>query len=216
MKAIILGGIGTNAKHLLRTTNIYKNKGIKPIFYEADGIFGNNLYRPKKYREKTIDIIRDIEVEKSPYILHCLSGSNWLGYTINSKIPASSIILESSPLEPSIASFQNLIRVNYNMDISRSLVKFGMKTLQIPTDSDSDYHKWYSENKPSHNTLILIGCKDKLIKIDYIKKEYITSNSNNKMILFKKSGHCNISKYEPELYQEVLENFIVKTKHVTF
>jgi len=210
MKAIILGGVGTNTKHVLRTTNIYKNIGIKPIFYKADGIFGNNLYRPKKYRKKSIDIIRDIEVEKSPYILHCLSGSNWLGYTINSKIPASSIILESSPLEPSIASFQNFIRVNYNMDISRSLVEIGMKTLQIPNiDTDSYFQKWYSENKPSHNTLILVGCKDKLIKLDYIKKEYI-SNSNNKLILFKKSGHCNISKYEPDLYQEVLEKFLVK------
>ncbi len=208
MKAIILGGIGTKAKHVLKTVNIYKNKGITPTFYQASGLFGNSLYREKIYTKKSNDIINHIKSDNTPYILHCISGSNWLGYEINSKIQAKSIILESSPIEPSTHCFQNFIKVNYNINISKSVVEFLMNSLEIPTRKDDKFNKWYNNNKPSQNTLILAGAMDKLIDINYIKKEYLSSNSNNKLVIFKNSGHCNISKREYEIYKNILENFI--------
>lgn len=211
MKAIILGGVGTSKKSIIRTINIYKNEGIKPFFFEAEGIFGNNLFRPKLYKKKSIDIVKNLKKDES-YILHCFSGSNWLGYTINSKMPANSIILESSPARPSVSSFQNYIKVDYGINFNKSIIQSGMNILQIPIDTSLEFYDWYSRNKPTQNTSILIGEKDKIIDLDYIKSEYISNKSNNKLITFSNSGHCNISKRDSELYRKVLKNVILDTK----
>ena len=61
-----------------------------------------------------------------------------------------------------------------------------------------------------NNTIIFAGCKDNLINTDYMKRDYISPHSNNELFLFKNSGHCNISKYDYDLYKKVLEEVILK------
>ena len=182
MKAIILGGIGTTKKHITRTKMFYKNKGIEPIFYKAGGLFGSDLFRKDKWKDHVNFIIKDIT---TPYFLHCFSGSCFIGYEINSNVNAKAIILESGPTEPTIKNFQNFININYGIKIPYSFIKYGMDTFSIyALDKDEFANKWYYDNKPKKNVIILAGCKDNLIDLDYINRDYISTESNNKIVLF--------------------------------
>ena len=88
---IILGGIGTKKTHIKKLIDLYTNLNLNPIFYQAEGVLGNHLYRPKKFKEKSLKIIKKIEISNEPYIIHSFSGSNWLAYDINSHKKAQTI-----------------------------------------------------------------------------------------------------------------------------
>lgn len=177
-------------------------------FYEANGVYGNHLYRPSKIVDRSVKIMNGIE-KNDNYILHCISGSNWLGYRIHSKLPAKAIVLESSPITPSEKSFQNFARVNFGIHIPTRILGVGMRVMGIPTDDNIDFHTWYKKNKPSKNVLILTGEDDKLLDHKYIEQEYISEKSNNKLVTFQNSGHCNLAKYNHTLYQSTLENWVL-------
>ena len=208
MNVVILGGIGTTVRNVKSTISVYKKLGMTVSFHEAIGVCGNHLYRPSKIADRSVKIMNDIE-KYDNYILHCISGSNWLGYKIHSKLPAKAIVLESSPIIPSENSFQNFARVNLGIHIPARILRVGMKVMGVPTDDNIDFHTWYKKNKPSKNVLILTGEDDKLLDHEYIEQEYISEKSNNKLITFQNSGHCNIAKHNHTLYQSTLENWVM-------
>ena len=235
---IILGGIGTKKTHIKKLIDLYTNLNLNPIFYQAEGVLGNHLYRPKKFKEKSLKIIKKIKNSNEPYIIHSFSGSNWLAYDINSNIAAKSIILESAPITPSYYSFNNFLSVNYNIKVPLNLLKMIMNISEIPTNSNQNFNKWYDINKPKNNTLILIGENDKLLDKNYINKEYINNqkicnnggksdmdninydfykkyisknkihDKNNKLVIFNNSGHCNISKHNYDLYKKTIIDWL--------
>lgn len=235
---IILGGIGTKKTHIKKLIDLYTNLNLNPIFYQAEGLLGNHLYRPEKFKAKSLKIIEKIKDNKKPYIIHSFSGSNWLAYDINSHKKAQTIILESSPIIPSYNSFNNFLTINYNIKVPLNLLKLIMNISKIPTFSNKNFNKWYDINKPKNNTLILIGENDKLLDKNYINKEYILDqricyygcksnidnnnnefsnkneiknkihNKNNKLVIFNNSGHCNISKRNYDLYKKTIIDWL--------
>ena len=214
MHAIILGGIGMTARHVKSTASVYQQLGMTIAFYEATGLYGNHLCRPHKFTDRSVNIINDIG--NNDYVLHCFSGSNWLGYDIHSKLPANAIVLESSPLTPSDKSFQNYMRVTLGVRIPLPMIRLGLNAIGIPTLDNNEawgeaWKTWYKENKPSKNVLILTGKKDKLLDHTYIEEEYISEDSNNKVITFQNAGHCNLAKQNLELYQRTLKEFLSTT-----
>lgn len=219
MNAIILGGIGTKNKHIQNLIKLYKDINVNPFFYEAEGIIGNNLYRPNKFKSKQIKIVNQIKEQNRPFIIHSFSGSNWLAYDINKQISSKSIILESSPIIPSYNSFNNFINVNYNIQLPKNILKIIMNILEIPTIEKNEFRNWYQINKPKNNTLILIGENDNLLSQNYIKDNYINYSDNhsdnnsdnkidNKLVIFKNCGHCNIYKHNKEQYNNTITNWI--------
>ena len=222
MNAIILGGIGTKSKHVQNLIKLYNDINLTPFFYEAEGIIGNNLYRPNKFKKNRIKIVNEIKEQNKPFIIHSFSGSNWLAYDINKQISSRSIILESSPINPSYNSFNNFINVNYNIQVPKNILKIIMNILEIPTIEKNEFRNWYQNNKPKNNTLILIGENDKLLSKDYINGTYINNSDNklykknvkneldNKLIIFKNCGHCNIYKHNQEEYDYTIKNWIEK------
>ena len=235
---IILGGIGTKKTHIKKLIDLYTDLNFNPKFYQAGGVLGNHLYRPEKFKEKSLKIVKKIEISNQPYIIHSFSGSNWLAYDINSYLPAKGIILESAPITPSYNSFNNFLTVNYNIKVPFNLLKLIMNISKIPTNSNQKFNKWYEINKPKNNTLILIGENDNLLDKNYINKEYILNqkicyqadksdmdninsdfnkkykinnkinNKNNKLVIFNNSGHCNISKYDYDLYKKTIIDWL--------
>lgn len=219
MNAIILGGIGTKNKHIQNLIKLYKDINVNPFFYEAEGIIGNNLYRPNKFKSKQIKIVNQIKEQNMPFIIHSFSGSNWLAYDINKEITSKSIILESSPIIPSYNSFNNFINVNYNIQLPKNILKIIMNILEIPTIEKNEFRNWYQINKPKNNTLILIGENDNLLSKNYIEDNYINYSDNhsdnnsdnkidNKLVIFKNCGHCNIYKHNKEQYNNTITNWI--------
>ena len=219
MTAIILGGIGTRNNHIKNLIKLYQDINLNPIFYEAEGIIGNNLYRPNKFKSKQIKIVNQIKEQNRPFIIHSFSGSNWLAYDINKQISSKSIILESSPIIPSYNSFNNFINVNYNIQLPKNILKIIMNILEIPTIEKNEFRNWYQINKPKNNTLILIGENDNLLSQNYIKDNYINYSDNhsdnnsdnkidNKLVIFKNCGHCNIYKHNKEQYNNTITNWI--------
>lgn len=220
---IILGGIGTKKTHIKNLIKLYKNLNLNPIFYQANGILGNHLYKPDKFKIKTLKIIEDLDYKKKPYIIHSFSGSNWLAYDINSHLPAETIILESAPIKPCYYSFNNFLNLNYNIKIPLSILQGFMNILKIPTNSNDNFNQWYNLNKPKNNTLILIGENDKLLNQNYIKKEYIdineinnnintTNKLDNKLVIFNNCGHCNIYKHNNDLYNKTITEWLEQNK----
>lgn len=232
MNVIILGGIGTKKNHIQNLIKLYKKINLNPMFYEAGGFMGNNLYRPKKFKNNTLNIVKEIKNQDKPFIIHSFSGSNWLAYDINKQITSKSIILESSPIIPSYDSFNNFINVNYNFQVHKNILKIIMNTIEIPTIENNEFKNWYQINKPKNNTLILIGENDKLLCQKYIKENYIESfdinkldnkldnqedeklnnqldnKLDNKLVIFENCGHCNIYKHNKEQYNNTITKWI--------
>lgn len=208
MNVYILGGLGTKYFHIAKTISLYNKLGIKSHFYPARGFFANHLFSPRKYKEMSDNIIEDIKKNNTPFILHSMSASCWSSLYINSKVASNKMIFDSGPFEINTGLFRKNINNIFNTNISLKNIEYFMKLLEIPVDINDPWFEEYVSQIPKNDALFLISKNDMMINKDYIENVFLHENSNNKMIIFNKSGHCNLIKKEPEKYEKTIRDFI--------
>lgn len=219
MNVYIFGGVGTKYKHVSHLIKLYKSMNLNPYFFEAPGLLSSGLFRPKEI-DKFSNIYAKLFKDKNkPFIIHSISGSNWLTYDINKKIKANGIIFEAGPISPTIDTLHKYFIFVYNVNIPYFFLEIFMNILNIPKEDKY----WYNRGKnikPIKNTLTLIGNQDILIDKNKIYNSFINMNmnkditksininqNNNKLYIFKDTQHSNIYKKNTNNYIKFIKEW---------
>lgn len=201
----ILSGYKTKTKSVKLMKNIYEKHNISVKEYSINGI---NVFKPKYFINESKKIIKEIENEDKPFFLHSNSAGYFNLCEINSKLrtPPLGNIIESGPGVMSSSNIQETIYRSNKIWIPSFAINYWLNKHGINEWNINRYEKI----KDFPNKLILFGKNDKILDLNYVNEYVQKSQYQPELFFFEKSGHGNIQKKEPEIYEKVLSSYIEK------
>lgn len=208
----IFGGIGTKESHYTHAIEVYASNGYTTYFYEN---LTRDILFPKRFA-KTSEKARC----NDPYgnIIHCNSGGTWVGLDYLSKtIDNKLFVCEAGPLECDTKELISVFEKIYNCKCPNIITKninIICDRIGIPHNDNEEWNKKYNNDlNKIKNILCLTSKNDKIINNEYITNLVKQMNKHDKIANryeFDTGSHWNISKFEKQKYQDILQTQLNK------
>lgn len=219
---ILIGFQGSKPKHMKKYKKMYNNFGFKNI----DIIYPSYLhnYDVRKVQPLAIDIHNKI-IKNDKTIIHCMSGGMYpLSYSLKYLMLSDklnkldSLILDSSPVDPSHDSLVNAFMKHNNLKYLKSLFdiifKFYYKSIFLELDTWSyDFNFLMNSKKFNTPKLFIYSKNDIIAPFNYINSMANTHKKNGNIthqLIFEKSDHVKHICTDNLKYEKTIFDFLNK------